>query len=126
MHLNATNGIVTTPNYPNQYPNYLNCLWQIELHPSVLIILECHDFALEQKEGCSFDYMEVLAGVSPDSPVIGRYCGAHNETLVFEREGNISIKFKSDGDKEFRGFRCAYNIYKGKGASVMHKSLLGS
>ncbi|XP_068761149.1 tolloid-like protein 1 isoform X1 [Montipora capricornis] len=115
LHLNSTNGVITTPNHPNQYPNFLDCLWMIQLHPSVFISVECHDFALEQKEGCLFDYMEVLAGVSSDAPVIKRYCGIHNETLIFARQGNISIKFVSDKDKEFGGFRCTYKVSKVRG-----------
>ena len=95
----------------------------IQLHPSVFINVECHDFALEQKEGCVFDYMEVLAGVSSDAPVIGRYCGIHNETLIFARQGNISIKFVSDKDKEFGGFHCTYKVGKGKRNSFI--SLIG-
>ena len=115
MHMNATSGVITTPNYPGDYPNFIDfCLWTIQLHPSVLITLECNEFSLEYKEGCIFDYMELLAGVSSDSPVLGRYCGVHNESLVFERQGNISIKFGSDKDKEFKGFHCTYNVYKGQ------------
>ena len=79
----------------------------------MLITLECHKVALEYKEGCVFDYIEILAGVSPSSPVLGRYCGVYNNSLTFERDGNMSIKFVSDKDKEFHGFRCEYNIYKG-------------
>ncbi|XP_068761150.1 bone morphogenetic protein 1-like isoform X2 [Montipora capricornis] len=121
LHLNSTNGVITTPNHPNQYPNFLDCLWMIQLHPSVFISVECHDFALEQKEGCLFDYMEVLAGVSSDAPVIKRYCGIHNETLIFARQGNISIKFVSDKDKEFGGFRCTYKVSKDYSTSSMVK-----
>ena len=45
---------------------------------------------------------------------MGRYCGILNDSLTFERDGNMSIRFKSDSDKEFHGFRCAYNIFKGQ------------
>lgn len=77
------------------------------------ITLECDEIALEYKEGCIFDFIEILAGPSPDSPVMGRYCGVLNHSLTFERGGNMSIRFISDRDKEFHGFRCAYNIFKG-------------
>ena len=113
VHTNQTSGVITTPNYPNDYLNYMDCLWTIQLHPAMLITLECDEIAVEYEQDCTFDFMEILAGPSPDSPVLGRYCGVFNYTLTFEREGNMSIRFESDPDKEFRGFRCAYNVFKG-------------
>ncbi|KAL9955531.1 hypothetical protein ACROYT_G036867 [Oculina patagonica] len=115
VHTNQTSGIITPPNYPNNYPNYMDCLWTIQLHPAMQITLECDEIALEYKEGCIFDFIEILAGPSPDSPVMGRYCGVLNHSLTFERDGNMSIRFISDRDKEFHGFRCAYNIFKVRG-----------
>lgn len=91
----------------------MDCLWTIELHPAKQITLECEQIALEYKDGCVFDFMEILAGVSSGSPVLGRYCGVLNYSLTFERKGNMSIRFVSDADKEFRGFHCSYNVFKG-------------
>ena len=81
----------------------------------MLIAVECHDIAVEYEEDCRFDYMEILAGVSvDDAPVLGRFCGIYNHSLKFERDGNMSIRFVSDADKELSGFRCAYNVDKGQ------------
>lgn len=91
----------------------MECLWTIQLHPAMQITLECDEIALEYEKDCTFDYMEILAGPSPASAVLGRYCGVLNYSLTFEREGNMSIRFVSDPDKEFGGFRCAYNVFKG-------------
>lgn len=77
------------------------------------ITLKCDEIALEYEESCDFDYIEILAGLSSDSPVMGRYCGVLNHSLTFERDGNMSMRFKSDRDKEFHGFHCAYNVDKG-------------
>ena len=92
----------------------MDCLWTIQLHPSILITLECQELALEYNEGCTFDYMEILAGVTLGSSVLGRYCGVYKDSLTFERDGNMSIRFVSDKDNEFHGFRCEYNIHKGE------------
>lgn len=110
---NQTSGVITSPNYPNDYPNFMECLWTIQLYPAMQITLECDEIALEYEKDCPFDYMEILAGPSPDSAVLGRYCGVLNYSLTFEREGNMSIRFVSDPDEEFGGFRCAYNVFKG-------------
>lgn len=113
VRTNQTSGVITSPNYPDNYPNYMDCLWTIELHPAMLIPLECDGIAIEKEDGCPFDFMEILAGVSLDSSALGRYCGNLNHSLTFERDGNISIRFVSDSDKENKGFRCSFNVFKG-------------
>ena len=35
VHINQTSGVIATPNYPNNYPNYM----AIQLHPAMQIFL---------------------------------------------------------------------------------------
>ena len=113
VHINKTNGVITTPNYPNNYPNYMDCLWTIQLHPAMLIPLVCDEIAIEKEEGCPYDYMEILEGDGLHSTVIERHCGVLNRSLTVERNGSLSIRFVSDQDKENKGFRCSFNILRG-------------
>ena len=113
VHLNATSGIIATPNYPSKYPIYMDCLWTIALHPALQITLEFNDFALELEDGCRFDYAEILAGLSTDSPVVARYCG-FAAPQTYTRQGNVSIRFVSDSDTELTGFLCTYSVIKGR------------
>ena len=113
VHINKTNGVITTPNYPNNYPNYMDCLWTIQLHPAMLIPLVCDEIAIEKEEDCPYDYMEILEGDGLHSTVIERHCGVLNRSLTVERNGSLSIRFVSDQDKENKGFRCSYNILRG-------------
>ena len=39
VHINQTSGVIATPNYPNNYPNYMDCLRAIQLHPAMQIFL---------------------------------------------------------------------------------------
>ena len=113
VHINKTNGVITTPNYPNNYPNYMDCLWTIQLHPAMLIPLVCDEISIEKEEDCPYDYMEILEGDGLHSTVIERHCGVLNRSLTVERNGSLSIRFVSDQDKENKGFRCSYNILRG-------------
>ena len=113
VHINQTSGVITTPNYPDNYPNYMDCLWTIQLHPAMLIPLVCDEIAIEKEEGCPYDYMEILEGDGLHSTVIERHCGVLNRSLTIERNGSLSIRFVSDQDKENKGFRCSYDILRG-------------
>ena len=51
----------------------MDCLWTIQLHPAMLILLVCDEIVIEKKEGCSYDYMEILEGDGLHSIVIERH-----------------------------------------------------
>ena len=79
----------------------------------MLIPLVCDEIVIEKKEGCSYDYMEILEGDVLHSIVIERHCGVLNRSLTVERNGSLSIRFVSDQDQEYKGFFCSYNILRG-------------
>lgn len=52
-------GEVTSPNYPNQYPNDRQCEWMIVMPTGRQILLNVTDFRLESHPTCDNDYLEV-------------------------------------------------------------------
>lgn len=52
-------GEVTSPNYPNQYPNDRQCEWMIVMPTGRQIVLNVTDFRLESHPSCDNDYLEV-------------------------------------------------------------------
>ena len=55
---NRQSGIVTSPNYPNNYPNSFDESHTIEVEEGEQIHLEFTDFVLESHPNCRFDYVE--------------------------------------------------------------------
>ena len=53
-------GHITSPDYPNNYPNYADsCVTTIYARESQLIQLNFQEFVLESHSACSYDYLEV-------------------------------------------------------------------
>lgn len=61
-------GVIYSPNYPNPYPNNLNCRYEFYGLENELIILEPQDFQLESPNGASnheinfMDFVETRGG----------------------------------------------------------------
>ena len=52
-------GLISSPNYPNNYPNGQVCEWTIVLAADRQILLNVTDFVMEPSSTCSFDYLEI-------------------------------------------------------------------
>jgi hypothetical protein len=54
---------ITTPNFPDKYPNRVNCTWTFcSVNPNI-IVLDFFIFQLEQDSDCdSFDYVNIYDG----------------------------------------------------------------
>ena len=52
-------GNLTSPNYPDEYPPFLDCLWVLRADVGATIKLTVLDFDVEQSEDCQFDVFAV-------------------------------------------------------------------
>ena len=56
-HLNGPSGIIQSPNYPSNYPDYADCEWTVTVDSSSIVYFEVLAFDLEQCCGC--DYLDI-------------------------------------------------------------------
>ena len=77
-------GTITSPLYPNPYPNNAECNYFISQPNGTFINLTVEAFDIEAHYSCSSDFLEIRDGFSHESPVIGAFCGS-----------NIPISFQS-------------------------------
>ncbi|XP_075251110.1 bone morphogenetic protein 1-like [Convolutriloba macropyga] len=118
-HFNLTEkpGVIQTPGYPNKYPKQKQCIWRITTAPGHRVSLRFVDFALENKEDCSFDYVLLTDG--PDSAngsVLGKFCGEMNtrlETAKISHSNVMTVHFVSDQTVVTRGFKAEYFVICG-------------
>ena len=74
------NGILTSPSYPENYPNNAECVYTISHLTDTTIMLS---FVNMQIATCTWsqcpslcpDYLEIRDGPSDDSHILGRLCG---------------------------------------------------
>ena len=76
-----TTSLVTSPLYPNPYPDQADCTYLISQPNGTYITISflkfdiiCHDLAFVS------DYIEMRDGISEDTPLMGKFCG--NSTSV--------------------------------------------
>lgn len=52
-------GVIISPNWPNDYTHNLQCVYLIRLPAGETVMLNFTDLSLESHSSCSFDYVEV-------------------------------------------------------------------
>uniref|UniRef100_A0AAR2JPD4 CUB and zona pellucida-like domains 1, tandem duplicate 1 n=1 Tax=Pygocentrus nattereri TaxID=42514 RepID=A0AAR2JPD4_PYGNA len=96
-------GSISSPDYPNDYPNYAECVWQISAPAGQTIFLSFVD--LEVQHCCDCDYVNVYDGSSTASSLLGKLC--YNATTLQDFHSSSSymtVLFRSDGSEGARGF----------------------
>ncbi|XP_019897556.2 cubilin [Esox lucius] len=103
-------GIIISPNWPNNYAHNRQCIYIIRQPANEIISLNFTDMDLETHTGCMFDYLEVHDGPSETDPLIGKYCGSTLPAPILSSSNSLWIRFKSDGSIGKTGFRARYEV----------------
>uniref|UniRef100_A0A8C4F1Z9 Metalloendopeptidase n=1 Tax=Dicentrarchus labrax TaxID=13489 RepID=A0A8C4F1Z9_DICLA len=102
------NGSLTTPGWPKEYPPNKNCVWQLVAPIQYRITLVFDVFETEGNDVCKYDYVEVHSGLSSDSKLHGKFCGAEKPEVITSQHNNMRIEFKSDNTVSKRGFKAHF------------------
>ncbi|XP_075357733.1 astacin-like metalloendopeptidase [Mycteria americana] len=103
-------GVITSPNYPNKYPQNQACFWVISSPVGYKISLKMLSFELEDSDRCIYDYLLIHDGSRPTSPAVGPYCGTE-KVADFTSTGNfVLVEFHSDIVWELPGFMMSYTF----------------
>uniref|UniRef100_A0A669EKT9 Cubilin n=1 Tax=Oreochromis niloticus TaxID=8128 RepID=A0A669EKT9_ORENI len=101
-------GIIISPNWPNNYNHNRQCIYLIRLPEGGQVALNFTDMDLESHSGCAFDYVEVRPIYT--DPLIGKYCGNTLPAPVLSSSNVLWIRFKSDSSVSRAGFRAVYTV----------------
>lgn len=102
-------GIITTPNYPDNYPNNANCVWKITVPAGFCVQLTFNSFQLENdRPWCNYDSVQVKNGPTNQSPLIGKFCGSIKPPVVTSSGRSMYMNFTSDETLTYKGFRARY------------------
>ncbi|CAG0899670.1 unnamed protein product [Darwinula stevensoni] len=109
--LRETSGEIESPGYPREYPVGIECIWIFEVDQPIALTFE--DFALDGSRDCLKEHVEILEGENRWT-----FCGENNPGTIFSQSDQVTIIFRSDGNRAVignraatgeRGFRMAYN-----------------
>ncbi|TGZ76005.1 hypothetical protein CRM22_000060 [Opisthorchis felineus] len=104
-NLKGPSGNISSPEYPNNYPNDLGCSWTIE-QPSKPGVLKFETFDVERVnwgEHCQFDYLYVFVGTGRNVISHGPFCGDELPNPI-EYNDTVQVTFTTDRNVTHRGF----------------------
>uniref|UniRef100_A0A452VB99 CUB domain containing protein 2 n=1 Tax=Ursus maritimus TaxID=29073 RepID=A0A452VB99_URSMA len=104
--LTGLSGVLTSPEYPDNYPNNVECRWVIRASGPATVKLVFVDFQVEGNEECTYDYVAVLGGPGPTRE--HHYCGSTRPPTLTSLGHELQVVFKSDFNIGGRGFKAYY------------------
>ncbi|XP_068442403.1 CUB and sushi domain-containing protein 1a isoform X2 [Clinocottus analis] len=102
--LRGTAGSITSPGYPAEYDNNLDCTWSILSEPGDTIALVFNDFLLEDK----YDFLEISGTEAPSIWLTGTTL----PSPVISNKNWLRIHFTSDSNHRRKGFSAQYQVKK--------------
>ena len=85
------NGVLTSPAYPDNYPNNADCVYTIS-HPNDIVVLTFHSMDIYSSYSCSFHYLEIRDGSSDASPLLAKLCGNNIPAPIQSTQNQVWIK----------------------------------
>ncbi|KAM7368290.1 hypothetical protein PAMP_014525 [Pampus punctatissimus] len=102
--LTEAEGGITSPCYPQKYPNSQACKWTMQAPTGFIIQLSFLDFELEEAQGCIYDWVEVYTGSTKV-----KFCGLTAKWLSLNSTGNVmELSFTSDFSVQKKGFSVSF------------------
>ncbi|PKU36402.1 mannan-binding lectin serine protease 2 [Limosa lapponica baueri] len=107
-------GRITSPNFPNGYPNHKERIWNITVPKGYSVRIYFTHFNLELSYLCEYDYVKLSSGGKTLATLCGKDStdteeAPDNKTYV-SVDNNLMVVFRSDysNEKPFSGFEAFY------------------
>ena len=108
-------GNITSPNYPDNYPDASLCELRFEAPPAHNVLLTIEDFIIEDSFTCDFDSFSVYdSNKADEDKLIGVYCGETIPDSFTSSGQDLLVIFQTDGSVNERGFQAQYRFVEGK------------
>ncbi len=103
--MDESTSTITSPYYPNDYTNYLNCTWVISVNRDSRVILIFDEFITDSH----YDFVQVFDGNSVQSKSIGKFWGSESKNLI-SSSNSLTVQFRTDATSVKKGFAAKYKI----------------
>jgi len=97
-------GTILTPDYPDNYPNNVNCQYVITAPEGMVVRISTAEMDIESHSSCNYDALELS---EPDTTAV-KLCGTY-DGCDFVSAGNVlNVLFRTDGSVTRGGFSLSY------------------
>jgi len=90
----GSQGVVTSPNYPNNYPNYLNKTDTIQVEEGLIISLQFTEFNIESHSTCRYDHLTITDG--DGTTLMEKRCGSTIPADIRSTSNIVKLVFITD------------------------------
>ena len=90
--LTMPNGTLTSPSYPDNYPDNADCVYTISQPNGTAIVLTFQSMDIEVESTCAYDYLEIRDGSSDGSPLLAKLCGKELPVPVQSTQNQVWLK----------------------------------
>ncbi|XP_022807872.1 CUB and peptidase domain-containing protein 1-like isoform X2 [Stylophora pistillata] len=99
------NNQLTSPGYPNNYPNWMDCSYRVNIYPGWTLRIYFRHFELESHSSCRYDYLRIT---NERNVIFGKYCGVKTGRTVSVTGRYAVITFHSDSSFSGRGYKLIF------------------
>ena len=87
-------GVVTSPNYPDNYPNSLLKTEWIEVEEGLVLSLQFTAFDIEYHSNCNYDHLTITDG--DGTTLMEKSCGNYLPSNITSTSNIVKLVFKTD------------------------------
>ena len=98
--------MVTSPNYPNDYPNELQKTNRIEVEEGLIVEMHFTAFDVEFDSTCDYDHVTIKSG--DGTTLMEKTCGSSLPAAVTSTSNIVEIYFHTDSDYSRSGWRLTW------------------
>ena len=85
-------GIITSPSYPENYPDNADCIYTILQPNGTNILLNFISMDIWSHSTCRWDYLEIRDGLSESSTLLNKLCGNDNPAPIQSSSHHLWLK----------------------------------
>nr|XP_014268202.2 cubilin [Maylandia zebra] len=120
-------GYITSPNYPQNYPQNIDCIWVITVPNGEAVQIDFEDqFYIEPTSSCMYDYLELRDGSTSNNNIISRLCGNTRPSTQHSTGSSMWLRFRTDASVTRQGFKAKYSIATCGGTYIGQRGVIYS
>ena len=101
--------MINTPDYPNMYPNEIDCYWTIIDPLGRRLKLHSFSYEIEGSSTCYYDYLKIYEAEN-ENTMAAKICGNVNHDDVVSEGTTLRLHFHSDSAVQAKGFKIKFAI----------------
>ena len=102
-------GVVSSPNFPGNYPNEFQTTETIQVDAGLVLKLEFTSFDVEYHDACMYDF---LAITEKENILLEKHCGSSLPPVIISSTNKVNLRFETDWSVTDKGWKLKWTAIK--------------